>query len=511
MTTAVDTKPLIAFHGDPAIKQTYLDRVEAHRIADQIIQGTGWDENSHRGCAVGCTLHDYNHLSYETELGIPFVLAHLEDAIFEALPIELASRSAGDRLLSSEELSTLPHEKLFKLWRDRSTGQVYDFKEHVAIAEELDHLQRLPATFMLFPPHSWHPDVWTDITRMRTLNGAQHAKGKEMHLCLARGSMILTRQRGYVAIQDVSVGEEVLTHKGRWRPVTVARSTGVRPVVTVKAQGVSLTLTPDHKVWTRAVRDIAWARSHSRKDASVATPEWIPAAELAGSYINSKLPPEESISTASDLHWWIVGRWLADGHISNRRGAIISCGDHETEGLVARLGTYGGNKPSKTGTGAQILLRDRGGTLRSTLSKCGHGAAGKHLPPEAFTLPRQQSTALLEGYLSGDGHYLKGRNRWTASSLSKELLLGLALVVQRVHGAIASIYPGRKGGPSKIQVHPQVETAGPSVVLCRGCIVKNCPMQFDIAERVGTGRWRCVPPVSKSFRYRSRVSIPAAS
>ncbi len=36
---------------------------------------------------------------------------------------------------------------------------------------------------MLLQPASWHPDVWTDITRMRTLNGAQSAKGKEMHLC----------------------------------------------------------------------------------------------------------------------------------------------------------------------------------------------------------------------------------------------------------------------------------------------------------------------------------------
>ena len=51
------------------------------------------------------------------------------------------------------------------------------------MSEELDHEERLPATFMLFPPHSNHPDVWSDITRMRTLNGAQSAKGKEMHLC----------------------------------------------------------------------------------------------------------------------------------------------------------------------------------------------------------------------------------------------------------------------------------------------------------------------------------------
>jgi DNA modification methylase len=93
------------------------------------------------------------------------------------------NRQGGDRLLSSEELRTLPHEKLFKLWRDRSLKAVHDHKEHVAIAEELDHEQRLPATFMLLPPHSWHPDVWTDITRMRTLNMMQEQKGQQMHLC----------------------------------------------------------------------------------------------------------------------------------------------------------------------------------------------------------------------------------------------------------------------------------------------------------------------------------------
>jgi hypothetical protein len=41
----------------------------------------------------------------------------------------------------------------------------------------------LPTSFMLLQPQSWHPDVWTDIVRIRTLNGEQHAKGREMHLC----------------------------------------------------------------------------------------------------------------------------------------------------------------------------------------------------------------------------------------------------------------------------------------------------------------------------------------
>jgi hypothetical protein len=49
------------------------------------------------------------------------------------------SRSSGNRLLTSEELAELPHEALYKLWRDRSLANVYDFEEHVAIAEDLDH------------------------------------------------------------------------------------------------------------------------------------------------------------------------------------------------------------------------------------------------------------------------------------------------------------------------------------------------------------------------------------
>lgn len=93
------------------------------------------------------------------------------------------ARSSGDRLLSSDELRELPHATLYKLWRDRSLEVVYNFEAHQAIGEDLDHMERLPATFMLLPPHSWHPDVWTNVARMRTLNMVQAQKGREMHLC----------------------------------------------------------------------------------------------------------------------------------------------------------------------------------------------------------------------------------------------------------------------------------------------------------------------------------------
>jgi DNA modification methylase len=93
------------------------------------------------------------------------------------------TRSSGERLLTPDELHKLPHHMIFKLFRQYSLGDVYDFEYHVRLGEALEAIGKLPVTFMLLQPQSWASDVWTDITRMLTLNGAQSASGKEMHLC----------------------------------------------------------------------------------------------------------------------------------------------------------------------------------------------------------------------------------------------------------------------------------------------------------------------------------------
>lgn len=92
-------------------------------------------------------------------------------------------RSSGDRLLASDDLAGLSAQQIYRLWKRASLDTVYDFENHIALGEWLDARGQLPPTFMLLPPHSWHPDVWSDVTRMRTLNGVQYAQGKELHLC----------------------------------------------------------------------------------------------------------------------------------------------------------------------------------------------------------------------------------------------------------------------------------------------------------------------------------------
>lgn len=74
---------LLAFHNKPEIKEKYLARVRADAAADRIVSGQYWERG--KGCAVGCTIHGNDHAAYENELGIPSVMAHLEDSLFEGI------------------------------------------------------------------------------------------------------------------------------------------------------------------------------------------------------------------------------------------------------------------------------------------------------------------------------------------------------------------------------------------------------------------------------------------
>ncbi len=93
------------------------------------------------------------------------------------------TRSSGDRPLGPEDYLGLDAGDVWKLWKRENLARVYDFEHHVKVAEALDISGCLPVTFMLLPPHSPHPDVWTDITRMRTMNTLQAGRGAEQHLC----------------------------------------------------------------------------------------------------------------------------------------------------------------------------------------------------------------------------------------------------------------------------------------------------------------------------------------
>ena len=91
---------MLAFHSDPGLKDFLIADLEAHKLADTLTKRLYWQDG--KGCAVGCSLeavrrrpgkgkksrskiNHSDHSAYEVYLGIPRILARLEDLMFEEL------------------------------------------------------------------------------------------------------------------------------------------------------------------------------------------------------------------------------------------------------------------------------------------------------------------------------------------------------------------------------------------------------------------------------------------
>jgi DNA modification methylase len=92
-------------------------------------------------------------------------------------------RTNGDRHVTPEEWQAMSAAEVLAAFRRRQVAEPYDFDEHVAIGEALEAKDQLPKTFMLLAPPSIHPDVWTDVQRMRNLNGEQARRNVQQHVC----------------------------------------------------------------------------------------------------------------------------------------------------------------------------------------------------------------------------------------------------------------------------------------------------------------------------------------
>jgi hypothetical protein len=92
---------MLSYHNDSSLKARFLGHIERHRKDDAFLRGTygTMQDGKFRGCAVGCSirsldeidgrplkLENGSHKDLAERLGIPLILARLEDCIFEGLP-----------------------------------------------------------------------------------------------------------------------------------------------------------------------------------------------------------------------------------------------------------------------------------------------------------------------------------------------------------------------------------------------------------------------------------------
>jgi len=92
--------------------------------------------------------------------------------------------SSGERFMTPEELASMPIDQITARWRDEMRQRVYDYRQHVADAEQMDSAGKLPATFeTLRVPARDDGRVWGDVNRMLTLNSEQTRKKLQNHIC----------------------------------------------------------------------------------------------------------------------------------------------------------------------------------------------------------------------------------------------------------------------------------------------------------------------------------------
>jgi 8-oxo-dGTP pyrophosphatase MutT (NUDIX family) len=286
-------------------------------------------------------------------------------------------------------------------------------------------------------------------------------------VCTIPDMEVITRS-GLIPIKDVQIGELVLTHAGRWRPVTkVMRNPVHEPVRTIQANGFDpLEVTGNHPVW--AAR---YSMSKTHKTSYTHT-EWVAARDVrakaaTGSFDALTLPvpvpgsADARLRLADHVHghgWWLreqdgmlvhsnprvtplpatvpmgaafgrlLGLYMAEGSTTNGQTAWYF---HENEvayqqhviddlqslfGLTAKLKPVDGEKCTAVVCNSALL---------GELFSCGT-ARTKTLPAWAWDGSAEFYASLLWGWVSGDGSLTN--TGWRGYTSSRTLAWQMRLV-----------------------------------------------------------------------------------
>lgn len=283
--------------------------------------------------------------------------------------------------------------------------------------------------------------------------------------CFPAGALVL-REDGFVPIEEIKVGDMVMTHKGRLRRV-LATGSKLSETIMLKGQGsVGIECTPNHPFYSVHKQWPHTAGNPSNKSI-VSEPEWVEAKDMKSKFwlnvCNVEEPTEvpqfdEAQFNVSDCghikdfqmtsaFFYFVGRWLGDGWAnvhkrknrvhSNLKRVYVCCSHEEEEYLEKKLSE----------TGLYFSRTDNGSTMRFTCSSTqlydwivgnfGVHAGGKNIPYWCLGMPVEFRKAMFEGYIDADG--TNRDNGVRSNSINRGLTVGMKLIAGSL-GMASSTY-----------------------------------------------------------------------
>jgi len=312
--------------------------------------------------------------------------------------------------------------------------------------------------------------------------------------CLSAGTRVLMADGTYKNIEDVVVGDRVITGEGRPTTVVNAWCTGIREVVAVRhtTSGVETYATPDHRYLTGDLSSVSEVTLASRGYAKVLDKPTRLGTKKIGwkeigeadrdvllfprhvqfelpehlrldlrEFVTASVPAERYnlvVEESADLGY-LIGYFLGDGHTSvvpptpGRGGVaqVVLDVDASKPALAERLaelvGRVTGVTPTVNDYGAGVLrLRLSSLPWAKLLSQCGK-KDGKHLPQEWLCSDPAYLRGLLQGLIDSDGHVdQSGRLGFRNTSLALSELYGVLCLL--VHGSLPNVVceEGSAGG-----------------------------------------------------------------
>lgn len=265
--------------------------------------------------------------------------------------------------------------------------------------------------------------------------------------CFAAGTKVLTNQ-GYKNIEDVKIGDIVLTHKNRWKPVI---DVGCKMADTFEVQtqcSAPIVCTADHKFWARK-KSFEWKNEIRTRRMELGKAGWVEAEKLKGEYyVCSNRPKVDGVGLDITLEEaWVLGRYLADGHIPysiktktykhpRANQVILVIGSYKVDAFKAAVPTLKYTITPQNSACHRIVFNDKHLTDMCE-TYCGCGSEYKFISEAIFNSTSDIKKAFLEGYLSGDGS-IRG-NQVQIITVSHTLALclqRLILDVEKVHSNI---------------------------------------------------------------------------
>jgi len=296
--------------------------------------------------------------------------------------------------------------------------------------------------------HYPHVPNLGDMTKIknRILNGRVEAPDVLVGgtPCFTANQLVLC-STGYKKIQDIRVGDLVVSHKGRLCPVLQVGS-DVKPVGKMSMLGMAegLTCTPEHPFLSRLWRSQSTKRNNQYfRSVTISDAEFIPAENMVGrqwvalTNFDIQLPvlPTGRFTEAEVMI--LVGMYLGDGWIrgwanKGKKSVILGINHQKLEWLKGKVPSVA--KASEI-VGEAVKVSICCTELSNWLNdNFGGGASDKKIPSWVLSHPLRQ--LLIDGYEITDGS--NSNHQTTINTVSKELAYGVRDVYHTL-GKVASI------------------------------------------------------------------------